>query len=575
MSDIDLDDDFTDIFCGAGGSSSGLAAAGLKLKLAANHWARAIETHAANFKDAEHLLADVNNYDMRRLPRTRVLWGSPICTEGSPAGGKGGKRSKVVPGQMQLETFGHVEQAGFERTRATFWDIIRATEVHRYEIVIVENVVEVTTRWELFDIWLMAMEKLGYHVQIVSVSAAHIGDDDGNDPAPQWRDRIYIFFTRNDLKPPTISPTPRAWCFACEQIVLGVQTWKRLDRRRIGKYGQQYVYRCPRIECRHSIVEPFVLPALAAIDLSDLGHRIGDRKKPLVPATTRRIKVGLQMFGQPLEVAAHGNTYERPGYARVWPAGQSPMFARSGTPGDGLAVPPVMISVNHDGDGRPYPAGAAPLPTRSTKLGDAMIVPNGGTWNETPHSASDPLRTRTTRDTDAFVAPPAIIDELRAHATPRPVGEDALRTVAASGNHHFMTVPGAFIQKHHGGLDYSGVGHMVKSVDDPLAAVVARPNLSLVIPYRRGLAKPTSDPLLTVGTRTSAGLVQVTDEDVDDCWFRMLKPREHGRAQRFRDDYIVTGNGSEQTMQFGNAVASNVAQWLGGIALDVLHGRAA
>ncbi|HEX3649759.1 MAG TPA: DNA cytosine methyltransferase, partial [Pseudonocardiaceae bacterium] len=43
---------FTDIFCGAGGSSIGLTAAGFELRLAANHWARAIETHAANFHDA-------------------------------------------------------------------------------------------------------------------------------------------------------------------------------------------------------------------------------------------------------------------------------------------------------------------------------------------------------------------------------------------------------------------------------------------------------------------------------------------------------------------------------------------
>lgn len=76
---------FTDIFCGAGGSSTGLVSAGYELKLAANHWARAIETHAANHTTADHLCADVNNYDMRRLPKTDILWASPICTEMSPA----------------------------------------------------------------------------------------------------------------------------------------------------------------------------------------------------------------------------------------------------------------------------------------------------------------------------------------------------------------------------------------------------------------------------------------------------------------------------------------------------------
>jgi DNA (cytosine-5)-methyltransferase 1 len=43
----------------------------------------------------------------------------------------------------------------------------------------------------------------------------------------------------------------------------------------------------------------------------------------------------------------------------------------------------------------------------------------------------------------------------------------------------------------------------------------------------------------------------------------MLKPREHLRAQRFPDGYVVTGNQGEQTMQAGNAVSANVAHWLG------------
>ncbi len=54
----------------------------------------------------------------------------------------------------------------------------------------------------------------------------------------------------------------------------------------------------------------------------------------------------------------------------------------------------------------------------------------------------------------------------------------------------------------------------------------------------------------------------------------MLKPREHGRAQRFPDDYRTIGNSSEQTMGFGNAVSSNVAQWLGGIIIQLLSNSA-
>jgi DNA (cytosine-5)-methyltransferase 1 len=571
---IDHDLDFTDIFCGAGGSSIGLAAAGYTLKLAANHWDRAIETHAANFRDAEHLCADVNNYDMRRLPRTRVLWASPICTEMSPAGGN----KKQLAGQLDLLADGPIAQEGFERTRATFHDVIRAAEVHRYDAIIVENVTDVAFKWELFDWWVSGVKLLGYNVQFVSVSSAHVGGED-NPHAPQWRDRLYIVFTREGIPLPDLAPRPLALCEHCDVVVMAIQVWKNERKRKIGKYGAQYVYRCPNQACRHAVVEPFVLPAAAAIDWSDVGKRIGDRDTPLSEPTMRRIRTGLELFAQPTVVAHHGQTWERPGsgYVRAWPALDSPLAARTGTPGDALAatpftvpaggtwrtepdpvtapmsarttretdgmlVPPFMVSTNHgEGEsGRQYPADAAPLPTRSTKIGDGMVV-----------------------------AP--FVTVLRKHATATGVDEP-LSTLAAGGNHHALTTPpGAFVVKNHGGLDYERIEHMTKSVGDPMPTVVARPNLSLVIPYRRG-SKPypaSAGPLSAVATREQHGLMHPAVE-VDDCYFRMLQPREHLRAQRFPDDYIVKGNKGEQTMQAGNAVSSNVAQWLGHQLAQVL-----
>ncbi len=531
---------FTDIFCGAGGSSIGLAGAGMELKLAANHWDRAIATHAANFRDAEHLCADVNNYDMRRLPRTDVLWASPICTEISPAGGR--RRTR---GQLDLLADGPVAAEGFVRTRATFHDVIRATEVHRYTAVLVENVVEVAWDWELFGWWVTGMDLLGYRHQFVSVSSAHVGGA-GNGYAPQWRDRLYIVFTRLGVPLPDVAPRPLALCAACGVDVLAVQSWKEQGRRPIGKYRQQYVYVCPSSTCRHAVVEPYVLPAAAAIDWTDLGKRIGDRPRPLAAATVRRIRAGLDLFaGDPAFLAPSGGTWNEDPTPLDWPM-RTRLANEKGF--EALIAPPFAMNVNHHGDdGRPYPVDAAPLPPRTAKIGDGLVTPPFMTMlrkNATVTSIGEPLATFTT-------------------------GTDR------GGAHHYLTVPpGAFYVKNHGG--YAEPRRMAKSVGEPLGTVVANGgHQALVVPYyRTGKAKSTAAPLDTVTARDRFALVDPAVE-VDDCRFRMLQPREHLRAQRFPDSYVVTGNRGEQTMQAGNAVSANVAHWLGAQVAAALDGSAA
>ncbi|MGH8880343.1 MAG: DNA cytosine methyltransferase [Stackebrandtia sp.] len=487
---------FTDIFCGAGGSSIGLAAAGFELRLAANHWQRAVETHSSNFRDADHLCADVNNYDMRRLPRTDVLWASPICTEASPAGGR--RRSKKpAAGQLDLLADGAVEQAGFTRTRATFHDVIRATEVHRYTAVLVENVVEVAWDWELFDWWVDGMCRLGYDVQFVSVSSAHVGGP-GNPYAPQWRDRLYLVFTRTGVPLPDVAPRPLARCRDCDQDVHAVQSWKPDVRsygpRRapVGKYRAQYVYRCPNTRCRHALVEPYVLPAAAVIDWSNTGARIGDRARPLAASTMARIRAGLEMYAEPAIVRSCGADNPGTEHMRVRPAA-----------GDALG-------------------------TQLTSGSHALLVPVGGTWNDTAYPTGLPMRTRT--------------------ANPK-------------GYESIVVPPGAFVVK-----NYTPRGshrQMVKdATTEPLGALTLQDHHGLVIPYRKGKAKRASEPLHTLSTIDSAGVLRPAVDPLD-CHYRMLQPREQLRAQRFPDTYLVTGNKGEQTMQAGAAVSSNVAQWLG------------
>jgi DNA (cytosine-5)-methyltransferase 1 len=92
-----------------------------------------------------------------------------------------------------------------------------------------------------------------------------------------------------------------------------VQSWRKNRARQIGKYRQQYDYRCPNSTCRHAIVDPYVLPAAAIIDWDHLGHRIGDRTRPLAASTVRRIEAGLVMFGyDPTMVSVNHDTLRPP-----------------------------------------------------------------------------------------------------------------------------------------------------------------------------------------------------------------------------------------------------------------------
>ena len=229
-----------------------------------------------------------------RLPRTRALWGSPICTEIAPCGGR--KRTR---GQIALDLDGAASSETFERTRATALDIIAAVDVHRYDVVFCENVIEFATDWELFDWWLSGMNILDYNHQIVCASSAHLGGGD-NVLAPQLRDRLYVVFTRKGIPLPDLEVRPEAICPECG-LVKARQVWRNPRRRKIGKWGVHYDYRCPNRACGHLILEPIARPVGEIIEWDIEGQRIGDGRpdngKPYAASTRARVQAGLEKFG--------------------------------------------------------------------------------------------------------------------------------------------------------------------------------------------------------------------------------------------------------------------------------------
>lgn len=372
----------TDLFCGAGGSSTGaIEAPGIDVRVAANHWALAIETHNTNHQQADHICADISQIDPRLFPTTDLLWASPECTNHSRAKGR-----KRVDGQRDL--WGEVlPDEAAERSRATMWDVLRFAEVHQYRAIVVENVVEVVD-WIYYPAWRAGLDAAGYHVQVVSLNSMHAQLHGA--PAPQSRDRVYFACTRKGDPIPDVRPRPWAHCPTCDETVRAVQSFKRPGAV-CGRYRSQYVYRCPNAKCRNAIVEPGWLPASTIIDWTLKGERIGDRAKPLAVKTRNRIAAGIARYWGPM----HG--LATPSFVAELRGGGSTARPVS----DPLAT--VTAGGNHHGLVTSYYGnndGAKPtseaLDTVTTTDRHALIMRNNWGGSEMTTPVSQAIRTITT-----------------------------------------------------------------------------------------------------------------------------------------------------------------------------------
>lgn len=285
----------TEFFAGAGGTSQGAAVVpGLRQVLAANHSRVAMATHAANFPDVAHDVADLSQVVPRRYRRTHLLWASPECTWHTGAAGRG-RDDDPQPALFDTDRTGRGRDRATrevaERSRATMFDVLRFAEYHQYEAIIVENVVEAATRWVLWRAWLLGLRDLGYDTRVLCANSMHFpGARAGR--APQSRDRLYVVAWRRGAPAPRVELRPAAWCQLCEREVAAAQAWKRPDRARLGRYRQQYLYRCPNRACRHTVVEPHVSASATAIDWTRPGVPIAEQRPEFVPNTMRRIAVG-------------------------------------------------------------------------------------------------------------------------------------------------------------------------------------------------------------------------------------------------------------------------------------------
>lgn len=506
----------TDQFCGAGGSSQGARrlsrkmGGGLEIKLAMNHWPLAIETHNTNFPETDHDCADVSASDPRRYQSTDILIASPECTDHTIA--KGVRRKY----QVTKNLFGDLTiDPSAIRSRATMWDVPRFAEIHSYNLIIVENVVEARS-WIMWDAWLHAMHNLGYLHKCVYMNSMHAI------PTPQSRDRMYVVFWKKGNPAPNLDFRPKSFCQNCGKEVESIQSWRN-PRKKFGKYKQQYDYRCQHCG---NVVEPYYYAAFNIIDWSIPAVRIGDRKKPLSPNTIERIKHGLrkQKESSFIIYTDHSSNLDRSSSIT------DRMFTQTTR-----QVAALITKGSYDGDIVPISSAQFTMTTQNNfgVVGIPMVIKNYGGGFKPQYAsllANEPIGTITTSDSHGVLGVPFIVEN-KGMSMSRGM-DQAMSTLTTKLSHGILSTESvnAFFSYYYSKAQSSGI----------------------------------SDPIGTMSTRDRVALVLSSPESIEleDCTYRMIQPHEVQRAMAFEEDYIVLGSGKDKVKQLGNAVTPPAMEWL-------------
>ena len=186
----------TSLFSGGGGDTEGMTQAGLRVVMAANHSPVAIATHRANHPRTHSVVANLLETDFNDFPRTNFCWVSASCRGHSP-----GNNQKPL---SMVEERQRKDPASIDR--ATAFAMLEATDIHRYDAVIMENVPEFRN-WVLFPMLVDGMALLRYRFQEVMLNAADVGPN----PVAQNRKRWFGVFTPDgnvDLSLPATIRTP-------------------------------------------------------------------------------------------------------------------------------------------------------------------------------------------------------------------------------------------------------------------------------------------------------------------------------------------------------------------------------
>lgn len=539
-----------DLFSGFGGLTKGIEEAGFTTIMAANHNEYKVQVHEANHPNAEHWIADLvdpeaaDYHSARDLPKGDLLVAGISCVNHSQA--------NTVKAYEQGGTLFEVEDPDYEarvtkseRDRATANCVLHYAQQHRPRLILIECTTELTSwgpavqgrakvgdgttyRW-----WLKQFNLLNYRHKVLYLNSMFFG-------VPQSRDRLYIAFWDKSLPAPDLEHRPVSRCHRCDKDVEAVWTWRTgVPPTGSVRYGKQYEYRCP--SCRTPVVPPMT-PSLAALDLTDLGTRIGDRKKALAPATMARAERCRQRFASFPAVlmpakAVHGSERHLLQPLATQTSQQETALLWTGS---------VLAAHRHNGDGQHI---TRPMDTVTSTHEKAVLLAVDN-YQGGPRGIHTPLPTQVGSETLAMVSSGVV--PFRRNTLPTVHGEP-MPTVTSDQIPGMLSAAGWFKQNG----TTPGHGTAPHPLSDPFGTLTAHDTTGL---------------LMAQWQASLAGM------PLEECYFRMMKAPEVGRGCGFDVDFagykgtfIVWGSARDQVNGYGNAVSPRVGAWIGSRLRAVIH----
>lgn len=536
---------YIDLFCGAGGTSTGVENARYadeqcaKVIACVNHDANAIASHAANHPDALHFTEDIRTLELSPLvahvERMKkiypdalvVLWASLECTNFSKA--KGGQPRDADSRTLAEHLFRYIEAIDPD-----YIQIENVEEFMSWGDMDEKGHPISKDKGRCYEKWKRNVRKYGYDFDWRILNAADYG-------AYTTRKRFFGIFAKRGL--PIVFPEP-THCKDGKSDMFGkLEKWK---------------------------------PVKEVLDFSDEGESIFCRKKPLAEKTLERIYAGLIKFvagGKDAFISRYNTVRPKDTCTSI----EEPVGVVT-TANRFAKVQVHFLSKQYSGHPESKNISVdGPAGTITCKDHHAFVSAYYGNGHN--HSVELPAPTVTTKDRLALINS-VFIDNQYGTGKPtsinQPVGtvttvpkfnmvsckpwimntafsnigssiEQPSQTITANRKWHYLMNP-----------QFASSGG---SVNNPCFTLIARmdkmPPYLVEVEGGIGIQVTPDDSPMTIKIKEFMALYGIIDIKM-----RMLRIAELKKIMGFPEDYVLIGPQSDQKKFIGNAVEVNMARVL-------------